>query len=192
MRPAFVLGLLGLAGLVACRSRVESDVTDSSRADDARWTVPTEVTGVARGLEYRVRHQLRTDTLTSTLALTNRGSQLVHLEFGACSLELFLHAADDSLGQGQPLFRSDRQRAENLPPGATPGCPAYLAVHDVQPGATLEAQEFVTWSLPDRPPLTTLAPGAYAAVLRLALLETRGGRAVQETLSVPAGVFRAR
>ena len=192
MRAAILLGLLGILAATACRSRADRAAEDSGQAAFARWTVPTEVTGQARGLVYRVRHELAPDTLTSTLALTNRGEQPVHLEFGACSLELFLHAAGDSLGVAPPLFRSDAQRAANLPAGAIPSCPAYLAAHDVAPGATLEAREFVTWSLPGKAPLTTLAPGSYAAVLRLALLGTKDDRAVQETLVVPAGTFVAR
>jgi hypothetical protein len=171
--------------------RAEADAHDGGRAVAVRWTVPAEVTGVARGLAYRLRHQLRPDTLTTTLALTNRGSTPVQLKFGACSLELFLYSADDSLGRGEPVFRSYRQRAANLPPGVVAGCQGYLAVHDVAPGATLEAPEFVTRSLPDKPPLTTLAPGTYAAVLRLGLLEDRAGRMVQDTLVIPAGTFRA-
>jgi hypothetical protein len=192
MRRTILIGMLSIAGVFGCRPQAESGGEDSGPAAAGRWTVPAEVTGVARGLAYRLRHQLRPDTLTTMLALTNPGSAPVHLEFGACSLELFLYAADDSLGRGAPLFRSDRQRAANLPPGAMAGCPAYLAGYDVAPGATLEAREFVTWSLPDKAPLTTIAPGAYAAVLRLAVLASTGARRVQDTLVFPAGTFRAR
>lgn len=192
LRRAILIAMLSIAGGAGCRPQAESGGEDSGRAAAVRWTVPAEVTGVARGLAYRLRHQLRPDTLTTMLALTNPGSTPVHLQFGGCSLELFLYSADDSLGRGKPLFRSDRQRAADLPPGAVPGCAAYLAGYDVAPGATLEAREFVTWSLPDKAPLTTLAPGAYAAVLRLAVLESRGNRPVQDTLIFPAGTFRAR
>ena len=192
MRLTTLIAMLAIVSNTGCRPGGEADTRDSGEAVAVRWTVPAEVTGTVRGLAYRLRHQLRPDTLTTTLALTNPGSAPVHLMFGGCSLELFLYAADDSLGRGEPLFRSDRQRLATLPPGAVPGCAAYLAAHDVAPGATLEAREFVTWSLPDQAPLTTLAPGAYAAVLRLAILETRGGAAVQDTLAFPAGTFRAR
>ena len=192
MRPAIFLALLGVVSAPGCRSQAEAEAGDSGGAAPSRWTVPAEVFGEVRGLSYRVRHQLRPDTLTSTIALTNPGPVPVHLEFGACSLELFLHEAGDSLGRREPLFRSDRQRLESLPPGTMVGCPAYLAVHDVAPGATLEAREFITWSLPGKVPLTTLAPGPYAAVLRLAVLEAREGRAMQDTLVIPAGTFQAR
>ena len=192
MRPAILLALLGTVSAAGCRSQAEAEPGDSGRAAPSRWTVPSEVTGKVRGLTYRVRHELRPDTLTSTLALTNPGPAPVHLEFGACSLELFLHEAGDSLGRKEPVFRSDQQRSASLPPGTLVACAAYLAVHDVAPGATLEAREFITWSLPDKPPLTTLAPGTYAAVLRLAVLEAREGRAVQDTVVIPAGTFQAR
>ena len=192
MRPATLLILLSLVGAAACRPRTESSGQDTVRAAAPRWSVPSEVTGVVRGLAYRIRHQLRADTLTTRLALTNPGPEPVRLMFGGCSLELYLHAADDSLGAASPVFRSDRQRASTLPPGAAVGCAAYLAGHDLAPGATLEAREFVTWSLPDKPPLTTLPSGAYVAMLRLGILEQRGGHAVQDTLVMAAGRFQAR
>ena len=192
MRPATVFIVLSLVGAAACRPRAESAAQDTARALASRWTVPSEASGVVRGLAYRVRHHLRPDTLTTTLALTNRGAQPVRLMFGGCSLELYLHASGDSLGTAPPVFRSDRQRLSTQPPGTAVGCAAYMAGHDLAPGATLEAREFVTWSLPDRPPLTTLPAGAYAAVLRLAILEESARGAVQDTLVMPAGTFQAR
>ena len=191
MRLATCLVLLG-TGVLGCRPQAEASDQDSLRVSTTRWVVPPEVTGGVRGLAYRIRHQLRPDTLTTTLALTNTGPDTARLMFGGCSLELYLHAANDSVGASPPLSRSDRQRAATLPPGSAVGCAAYLAGHDLAPGATLEAREFVTWSLPDQPPLTTLPAGAYAAVLRLGILEQRGGRAVQDTLVMPAGTFHAR
>jgi hypothetical protein len=191
MRYTTLLVLLG-AGVLGCRPQAKTTDQDSVGVATTRWVVPPEVTGVVRGLAYRVRHQVRPDTLTSTLALTNPGPNTVRLMFGGCSLDLYLHAADDSLGVSSPLSRSDHQRAATLLPGSAVGCAAYLAGHDVAPGATLEAREFITWSLPDKPPLTTLPAGAYAAVLRLRILEQRGGRAVQDTLVMPAGTFHAR
>jgi hypothetical protein len=190
MRLANLLVFLCAGGL-GCRSQGESGGRDTARAVAVRWAVPPEVTGVVRGLAYRVRHHLRPDTLTTTLALTNPGPQAVRLMFGGCSLELYLHAVGDSLGVAPPVFRSDRQRAATLPTGAAAGCAAYLAGHDLAPGTTLEAREFVTWSLPDKPPLTILPAGTYAAVLRLGILEQREGRAVQDTLVMPAGSFQA-
>ena len=193
MRLVSLLIVLGIGVTVGCRSRAESASQDTvGEASPSRWTVPREVTGVVRGLTYRVRHRLDPDTLTTTLALTNPGPDTVRLMFGGCSLELYLHAAHDSLGVTPPVSRSDRQRAATLPPGAAVACAAYLAGHDLAPGATLEAREFVTWSLPNQPPLPTLPAGTYAAVLRLGILEQRGGRAAQDTLVMPAGRFQAR
>ena len=191
MRLATLLVLLG-AGAFGCRPQSKAPDQDSVQLATTRWVVPPEVRGVARGLAYRIRHQLRPDTLTTRLALTNATADTVRLMFGGCSLDLYLHAAGDSLGSAPPLSRSDRQRAATLPPGSAVGCAAYLAGHDLAPGATLEAREFVTWSLPDQPPLTTLPAGAYAAVLRLGILEQRGDGAVQDTLVMPAGRFEAR
>jgi hypothetical protein len=192
MRLAYLLIVLSVGVSASCRSRAESAAQDTAHAASPRWSVPPEVTGVVRSLAYRIRHQLRPDTLTTRLALTNTGPDTVRLMFGGCSLELYLHAANDSLGASPPVSRSDRQRAATLPPGAAVGCAAYLAGHDLAPGATLEAREFVTWSLPDQPPLTTLPAGAYRAVLRLGILEERRGGAVQDTLVMPAGTFHAR
>ena len=192
MRLAPFLVVLSVVTTAGCRTRADSVDQDTNAVATGRWAVPPEVTGVVRGLAYRIRHQLRPDTLTTRLALTNTSSDTVRLMFGGCSLELYLHTVDDSVGASQPVFRSDRQRAATLPPGTAVGCAAYLAGHDLAPGATLEAREFVTWSLPDRAPLTTLPSGTYAAVLRLGILEQRDGRAVQDTLVMPAGSFRAR
>lgn len=192
MRLASLLVVLSVVITAGCRSRADSAGQDTLGMVTERWTVPPEVTGLVRGLAYRIRHQFRPDTLTTRLALMNTGPDTVRLMFGGCSLELYLHTGDDSLGASPPVFRSDRQRAATLPPGAAVGCAAYLAGHDLAPGATLEAREFVTWSLPDKPPLTTLPPGSYAAVLRLGILEQRDGRAVQDTLVMPAGSFQAR
>jgi hypothetical protein len=191
MRLAALFLVLGAVTL-GCRPRAETTDQDTVVTASERWTVPPEVTGVVRGLAYRIRHQLGTDTLTTTLALTNTSPDTVRLMFGGCSLELYLHAPDDSLGARAPVFRSDRQRAATLPTGSAVGCAAYLAGHDVAPGVTLEAREFVTWSLPDEPPLTTLPAGRYAAMLRLGILEQRAGGAVQDTLVMPAGNFHAR
>lgn len=71
--------------------------------------------------------------------VTNAGTQPLHLEYGACSLQLLAYRSPDR--SGAPAWNSDQRKA--WPGGASYGCALYLAMRDLSPGATMEPPEFV-------------------------------------------------
>ncbi len=100
-----------------------------------------ELTPRQEGLAYRATSRLAWGwpaELETRATITNTTRRPVHIEYGACSLQIRAYRTPER--SGSPVWYSERRQPADG--SGSYGCPAYLAMHTIAPGESFSPPEF--------------------------------------------------